>query len=160
MKKRIIECVIMLAIAMVLIALDLVTKVMASSSLSMHSFTLIPNLIEFIYTENTGAAFGMLSNNTWFLVGFTAIFLVVFILFDIFNHSNNWFYRLGYVMVLAGAIGNLVDRIAFGFVRDFIAISFFPFIFNVADIFITIGTILLMIYVIFYMFNTDTKEKK
>ena len=160
MKRRIIECVIMLAIAGALIALDLVTKVLAATNLNMHSITLIPNLIDFIYTENTGAAFGMLSNNTWFLIGFTAVFIVAFVLFDIFNHSNNWFYRIGYVLVLAGAIGNLVDRIMFGFVRDFIAISFFPFIFNVADIFVTVGTVLLMIYVVFYMFNADTKEKK
>lgn len=150
----------MLAVAGVLVALDLVTKVLASSNLGVQGVTLIPNLIDFIYTENSGAAFGMLSNNVWFLIGFTGVFLIIFIVFDIFNHSNNWFYRLGYVMVLAGAIGNLIDRIAFGFVRDFIAISFFPFIFNVADIFITVGTVLLMIYVIFYMFNTDTKEKK
>ena len=160
MKRRILECVIMLAVAGALIALDLVTKVLAASNLNMHSITLIPNLIDFIYTENTGAAFGMLSNNTWFLIGFTAVFIVAFVLFDIFNHSNNWFYRIGYVLVLAGAIGNLVDRIMFGFVRDFIAISFFPFIFNVADIFVTVGTVLLMIYVVFYMFNADTKEKK
>ena len=150
----------MLAVAGALIALDLVTKVLAASNLNMHSITLIPNLIDFIYTENTGAAFGMLSNNTWFLIGFTAVFIVAFVLFDIFNHSKNWFYRIGYVLVLAGAIGNLVDRIMFGFVRDFIAISFFPFIFNVADIFVTVGTVLLMIYVVFYMFNADTKEKK
>ena len=160
MKRRILECVIMLAIAGALIALDLVTKVLAATNLNMHSITLIPNLIDFIYTENTGAAFGMLSNNTWFLIGFTAVFIVAFVLFDIFNHSKNWFYRIGYVLVLAGAIGNLVDRIMFGFVRDFIAISFFPFIFNVADIFVTVGTVLLMIYVVFYMFNADTKEKK
>ena len=160
MKRRIIECVIMLAIAGALIALDLVTKVLAATNLNMHSITLIPNLIDFIYTENTGAAFGMLSNNTWFLIGFTAVFIVAFVLFDIFNHSKNWFYRIGYVLVLAGAIGNLIDRIMFGFVRDFIAISFFPFIFNVADIFVTVGTVLLMIYVLFYMFNADTKEKK
>ncbi|MBO7219372.1 MAG: signal peptidase II [Clostridia bacterium] len=160
MKRRILECVIMLAVAGALIALDLVTKVLAASNLNMHSITLIPNLIDFIYTENTGAAFGMLSNNTWFLIGFTAVFIVAFVLFDIFNHSKNWFYRIGYVLVLAGAIGNLVDRIMFGFVRDFIAISFFPFIFNVADIFVTVGTVLLMIYVVFYMFNADTKEKK
>ena len=160
MKRRILECVIMLAIAGALIALDLVTKVLAATNLNMHSITLIPNLIDFIYTENTGAAFGMLSNNTWFLIGFTAVFIVGFVLFDIFNHSKNWFYRIGYVLVLAGAIGNLVDRIMFGFVRDFIAISFFPFIFNVADIFVTVGTVLLMIYVVFYMFNADTKEKK
>ena len=150
----------MLAIAGALIALDLVTKVLAATNLNMHSITLIPNLIDFIYTENTGAAFGMLSNNTWFLIGFTAVFIVAFVLFDIFNHSKNWFYRIGYVLVLAGAIGNLIDRIMFGFVRDFIAISFFPFIFNVADIFVTVGTVLLMIYVLFYMFNADTKEKK
>ena len=160
MKRRILECVIMLAVAIALIALDLVTKVLAATNLNMHSITLIPNLIDFIYTENTGAAFGMLSNNTWFLIGFTAVFIVAFVLFDIFNHSKNWFYRIGYVLVLAGAIGNLVDRIMFGFVRDFIAISFFPFIFNVADIFVTVGTVLLMIYVVFYMFNADTKEKK
>ena len=160
MKRRILECVIMLVVAIGLVILDLITKVIAASSLKLSSITLIPNLIDFVYTENRGAAFGMLSNNTWFLVGFTVVFLVAFVLFDIFNHSNNWFYRIGYVLVLAGAIGNLIDRIFFGFVRDFIAISFFPFIFNVADIFVTIGTVLLMIYVLFYMFNADTKEKK
>lgn len=160
MKKRILEYIIMLGISAVLVVLDIVTKVVAANNLIVSSVEIIPGLLDLVYTENTGAAFGMLSDNRVFLIVFTLIFIAVFVLFDIFNHSNNIFYRIGYVMIFAGAIGNCIDRILLGYVRDFIAISFFPFIFNVADIFITVGTVLLIIYIVFFMFKSDTKEKK
>jgi signal peptidase II len=61
--------------------------------------------------------------------------------------------------VLSGAIGNLVDRIFLGYVRDFISIRLFNFIFNIADIFVTVGMILFMIYLVISMIK-ESKEKK
>ena len=149
----------MLAFVVVLVSLDILTKVIASTNLINGSFELIPNFFYFTYVENTGAAFGMFSGNTVFLVIFTLVFIVIFILFDVFNHSNNLFYRFGYVLVFSGAIGNFIDRIWFKYVRDFISIKIFPFVFNLADIFITVGVVLLAIYIIFYLFKSEDKPE-
>jgi signal peptidase II len=89
------------------------------------------------YTQNTGAAFGILK-------GFNLFFIIISILviFGIFKYYKH--YKLPLTILLAGTIGNLVDRIFFGFVRDFISIGSFP-IFNLADSFNTIAAILLIV---------------
>ena len=159
MKKRITYTLIMFAFALVLVAVDMWTKVLASTNLMGQVWVLIPNFLCLTYVENTGAAFGMFSGNTTFLIIFTIVFIVVFLLFDIFNHSNNIFYRLGYILVFSGAIGNFIDRICFHYVRDFISMQIFPFVFNMADVFITVGVGLLMVYIVFYLFETNDKPK-
>lgn len=117
----------------------------------------VPNIFSFVYVQNTGAAFSIFSNSTTFLIVLTTIFILVIIFADYYANSLNGWFVAGSSMIIAGAIGNLVDRMIFGYVRDFIKLDFMNFpIFNVADMFLTIGAILYAIYIIFYL----SKEKQ
>lgn len=117
----------------------------------------VPNIFSFVYVQNTGAAFSIFSNSTTFLIVLTTIFIFVIIFADYYANSLNGWFVAGSSMIIAGAIGNLVDRMIFGYVRDFIKLDFMNFpIFNVADMFLTIGAILYAIYIIFYL----SKEKQ
>ena len=86
------------------------------------------------------------------------LFIIAFVVYDIFNHKNDWWYSLGIGFLISGAIGNLVDRLFLGYVRDFISIRLFNFVFNIADLFITIGVICFVIYLIISMVK-DHKGK-
>lgn len=103
----------------------------------------IPGLVYLTHVQNTGAAFGLLRGYAPLLVAVTTAVLVVAYL----NRNNlaqeRPVLRLGYALGIAGAVGNLVDRLLFGRVTDFIDLRFFP-VFNLADTAITFGVILLV----------------
>ncbi|MBL7051718.1 MAG: signal peptidase II [Nanoarchaeota archaeon] len=88
------------------------------------------------YLENTGAAFGIFQNGTWILALISLIVVVVGIIY--FKY-----YPLALSFLIAGALGNFIDRVFLGYVRDFISISIWP-VFNFADIFATIGVVFLI----------------
>ncbi|MBT3323562.1 signal peptidase II [archaeon] len=95
------------------------------------------SFFKLISVENTGAAFGIFQNGTWILAFISLIVVVIgFIYFK--------YYPLALSFLIAGALGNFIDRIFLGYVRDFISISIWP-VFNFADIFSTIGVGLLII---------------
>lgn len=124
----------------------------------------IKNFISFSYTENTGATFGSFKGKTELLTAITAIGMVLLIIFLFFNKKENKFFRTCLVLILAGGLGNLYDRIVFGYVRDFIVFDFWPSFatFNVADSFLTVSTILVVIYAVFFMPKKvrEAQEKK
>jgi signal peptidase II len=140
---------------------DLVTKSIFASMLEYgkETIVLIPNLLEFVYVENDGAAYGMMGGHTWFLIVLTILFIVGFVLYFIFNKDKNIWFTVGVGLIVSGAIGNLIDRIIFNFVRDFISMEFFNFIFNFADMFITFGVIFFVISMIFDAVK-EVKEKR
>lgn len=128
-------------------ALDLVSKAL----LDYKNITLIDGVISFTYEHNTGAAWGLFGNATWLLAIFSLVFVIAFIYFDRRLKIDNTLYKVSFALVLAGTIGNMVDRFALGYVRDFIYLDFlktYP-IFNVADISLVVGMILLAIYILF-----------
>ena len=128
-------------------ALDMVSKAL----LDYKNIPLIDGVISFSYVHNTGAAWGIFGNSTWLLAIFSLIFVIAFIYFDRKLKIENILYKISFALVLAGTIGNMVDRVILGYVRDFIYLDFlktFP-VFNVADMSLVIGMILLAIYIIF-----------
>lgn len=140
-------------IALVLIAVDQWTKYLVRSYLPLNRDTvLIPSLnkvFTFTYIHNTGGAFGLFPG-----VGLPFILVAIAVVVIIALYSRQigtgpWFLRLAFGLQLGGAIGNLVDRIAFGYVTDFINFRWWP-VWNVADSCIVVGTILLLIFVIFF----------
>lgn len=157
--KKSVSYIILISIIALSLAIDLITKVIFANTLAMGDIILIPNLLTLTYVENTGAAFGMLGNKTWLLIVVSIIFIIAFVLFDIFNHSSSGWYLAGVGMILGGAIGNFVDRIFLGYVRDFVSIRFFGFVFNMADMFITFGIICFAIHLIIGMIK-DARDKK
>jgi len=100
--------------------------------------------------RNAGAAFGLFKNSAVFfiLVSIAAIFIISAILARAIkqnNFSGKKLYNFGLTLIMSGAFGNLIDRIRFGYVIDFIDVRIWP-VFNIADSSITIGTFLLIIY--------------
>lgn len=107
-------------------------------------------IIDLTYLENDGAFFGSMSGQRWFLVGFTSLVLIagIIAMFLLIKRSKLLDVAMG--LFVAGGIGNLIDRIRFGYVVDMFEIKLFRFaIFNVADICVTVAFVLLLIYGIF-----------
>ena len=122
------------------------------------AFVLWNNVFELHYLENRGAAFGIFQNQRWFFVIMTIVILVVV----------SWFYgrtpvekrylplRTCMIVLTAGAIGNFIDRLTRGYVVDFFYFSLIDFpIFNVADIYVTVTFIVLVLLIFFYYKDED-----
>lgn len=146
-------------IFVVLLSFDQYTKYLAIEYLKGgNDIILIDGVLELQYLENRGAAFGLLQNQKFFILFVGLIFLAIllFVLFKLPEHKKyNKLYYLAAAMT-AGAIGNMIDRIRFDFVVDFIYFSLIDFpIFNVADIYITLSVIVLAIIVLFVYKEED-----
>lgn len=148
------------AVAAVIILIDRLTKYLAVKNIPIgKSFSLIPNILDFTYVRNTGAAFSMLSEHTWLLSIISVAFCVAVILYFILKKPKNKLLNAALALIFAGAFGNALDRIFMGSVVDFIEITFIRFpVFNVADISVFIGTVMLAVYILF--FDTNKKEEK
>jgi len=108
-----------------------------------ESLPLIPSILHLTYVQNTGAAFGLLKDRTSAFIALS-IAVSVWILWELFRNRPQGALRLwGLALVLAGALGNLVDRVRLGYVVDMIDLRIWP-VFNVADSAITIGVGLLL----------------
>ena len=142
----------------VVITLDQLTKLLADRFLSMHSVqTIIPGFFDLVLAYNQGAAFSFLSNaggwQRWFFTAL-AIAVSVFLLLWIKRlHPSERMMAIALALILGGAIGNLIDRILYGHVIDFIHWFYRDFswpAFNLADSAITLGAALLIIHAIFF----------
>ncbi len=145
-----------------LTAIDQILKFIARDYIKpVDSITIIPNILNFTYVENRGAAFGLFQNQRWFFIAFAAIMIFVFVYLITYKHVQDKLFIVAAVLIIAGGIGNIIDRLFLGYVIDYIKVSFFPPVCNFADYCITCGTILLMIYVLFIYKekNVEIKEK-
>lgn len=107
--------------------------------------------VNFTYLENRGAAFGILQDKRIFFLIITLV-IVWYLLYHFYNtyKTNPKILNISLALIISGALGNFYDRFVNGFVVDFIEFSFFNFpVFNVADIFVTVGCALMIIYIIF-----------
>ena len=134
--------------------LDRVSKVFAMGLQGQTDIVLIPGVLQFHYLENTGAAFSLLNGQFGFFFIVTPILclLILFLLSKLPYDNKRYFplWLIGFLM-LAGALGNFVDRIVYRYVIDFIYFSLINFpVFNVADIYVTCGLIVFLILYIFY----------
>lgn len=112
------------------------------------SINVIPQFFSLLYLENRGAAFSIFENKQLFLILFTSLLCVVIIGMILFYKSQNAWSWVASVLVLGGGIGNLIDRIRLGYVVDYLKFSFFPPVFNFADICVVTGVILFIIHVL------------
>ena len=159
-KKRWITCFVELSIVAVLIVIDLLTKeyIYGYCYDNNTRIDIIKKVICFTWVNNTGASFGIFANKTEALTTVSIIcatFLLIF-MFYTYKRRNLWL-RSALILILAGAIGNIVDRLTLGYVRDFIYFELTDFaVFNFADSCLTVGTIVLIIYIVFFY----SKEEK
>lgn len=121
----------------------------------------IKGFIDLIYVENTGAGFGIFSDNVAALSAVTIIVTIILFACLVVFQKENEFLRISITFIIGGGIGNLVDRMSIGYVRDFFQFSFwldFP-VFNVADIFVTVGGFMLIIALIYMLIDEAKKSK-
>ena len=123
------------------------------------SVTAIDGLLDFTYVENRGVAFGMFSDMRWLFVAVTAVLIAIIIYIMFKKKPSGKMFYISAALIIGGGIGNLIDRIFYGFVVDYISVSFFPPVCNFADYCITVGTLLLIVYVLFFS-NVMKSEKK
>ena len=145
----------------VLSAVDQIIKFFAERDLApISEKVVIKGFLGWEYVQNTGAAFGSFSNNTAVLSVITGIIILIGIIAIIAKKITNKFLLTVAVMIISGGIGNLIDRIARGYVTDYIKVLFIDFpVFNFADILVTCGSFLLIIYLIRDIYK-DRKKKK
>jgi len=138
-------------VAVIILILDQGLKYWASANLpfSVGEKALIPGVVHLTNYHNTGAAFSFLQGARWFFVVITVVFVVAVIVLLSMEIISGEFGRWMAVLVLAGAIGNGIDRALYGYVVDMIELEFVRFpIFNIADVFITVGGILFCVYIL------------
>lgn len=136
-----------------LVALDQWTKVLAMNHLeplanAREGITIIDGVFELYYTENTGAAFSILNNNTLLLAGLSVLVILIILYFKrkVPRGSKYRVLHVLTVFIIAGALGNLIDRIRLRYVVDMFHFYWFEFpIFNVADIYVTCSAFILII---------------
>ncbi len=131
--------------------IDQVSKALVSTCFSLNeSVRLINNFLYLNYINNTGASFSILTNKKYLLIILSLIAIVIIIRY-INTFKNTIFNRIGLGLLLGGILGNLSDRILFGYVKDFISLYIFGYsfpIFNIADICIVVGVIILIISIL------------
>lgn len=151
--------VLPLITAVLLLALDLWTKQLAVTFLKNKApIPLIPEILELQYLENHGAAFGILQNQKIFLVIFTGILLMVILFYYFKAPMEKKFtpFRFLAAAIVAGAIGNMLDRCRLDYVVDFIYFKPIDFpIFNVADIYVTCSVAIFAILILVYYKEED-----
>lgn len=150
-----------LAIAALVVVVDQVIKYFVLLYLEpVGRVTAIPHLLDLVYVENTGVAFGMFSNMRWLFVVITAFVIVVFIILLFKSGKDSRLFSISAALIVGGGVGNLIDRVLRGFVVDYLQLSFFSPVCNFADYCITIGTVLLIIYLLFFSNFSDDNEKQ
>ena len=143
-----------------LVDLDQVVKFLVRAHIPLGgSLPFLPHILELTYVQNTGAAFSMLSQHTWLLTIVSAVVAVVIAAALVKKVVKHPFGVLSLSVVLAGAVGNLIDRLFLGFVTDMFQTLFMRFaVFNVADICVVCGGIAFCVYFLFFYDKLEKKE--
>jgi signal peptidase II len=145
------------AVAGIIVVLDQLAKYWVINGIGNQVIRAIPGLINFVYVKNTGAAFSILSESTGILGIISILFCLGVLAYWYFRRPEHILMKTSLTLLFAGALGNAIDRIFRGYVVDFIETAFIDFpVFNVADIAITCGAVIMAIYIIF--FDKDEKD--
>ncbi len=147
---------IILLLSILFAAVDQLLKILVVRDIKpVGTKALIPGLLSLDYTENRGAAFGMMVGWRWIFVAITAV-VCAFIIFAMFRYGHHEFFSwAASALIVGGGIGNMIDRILHEYVVDYIHVSFFPAIFDFGDCCVVIGVIFFIIHVLFF---ADRKE--
>jgi signal peptidase II len=145
--------------SIIIITIDQVTKYLVNTKISLNtSIEIIPGIIFISHVKNSGAAFGVFQNRTNILIIISVIAIILIIILKIKLNLDSIFYNISLGFILGGAIGNLIDRIIFGEVVDFLHLRYFA-VFNVADSFICIGFGIVIILILKNYFKRGANKK-
>lgn len=135
-------------LSLILLIIDVVTKLIVKNNMELYqSVAIIPNFFNLTYVINTGAAFSILENQKIFLI-LLGVIVLIFLMYSLNKEAIGNFKMVYYSLLLSGIVGNLIDRIVYNGVVDFLDFKIFKFdapIFNLADTFICIGVFLIII---------------
>lgn len=147
----------------IIVAIDWLTKFLTVTYLKpIGDFPLIEGVLHLTYAENTGAAFGMLKDHRWvFLATSTVAIIGIYLYLLWVGEQLRPLLGISLAFIVGGGIGNMIDRIALGYVVDFINFELIDFaIFNGADSFICVGAALMVIYVLFFEMKESSDHAK
>ena len=134
-------------LSILLLCLDICSKQFVVRLMDVgQSISVIPHFFSLTYVKNEGIAFSMLEGNLWFII-FLSLLIIGGIFFSIRFKKLSWVESGAYALIIGGAIGNVLDRVIYGYVIDFFDFTLFGYemaIFNVADVFIVLGVCFLI----------------
>ncbi|WP_313470346.1 signal peptidase II [Carnobacterium sp.] len=145
--------------AAVIIGIDQWTKYLTVTHIPLHDVVeVIPGVLSWMYLQNSGAAWSILEGQMWFFYLITFVVVGVIIYYLQQYGRNSRLLSIALAFILAGAVGNFIDRLRIEYVVDMIRLEFIDFpIFNVADMSLSIGVALMLLYVV--LDETDKKRK-
>ncbi len=152
--------ILVLLLSVAAAAADQAIKLLVMQNLKpVGRVTVVRGFLDFFYLENRGAAFGILQNQKWFFI--TVTFLIsAAVIVALFRYNNHEFFSYAAsALIVGGGIGNMIDRVFRGYVVDYISVSFFPPVFNFADCCVTVGTVCLIVHLLFFAEKEDGAEK-
>lgn len=151
-----------LLLSTALVIIDQLTKYLTVQNIDLYEIVeVIPNVVSLTYIRNTGAAFSILEGQMWLFYIVTIVVVAVLLYYMYTEARDNKVLGTLLAVVLAGAIGNFIDRLFLQYVIDMIKLEFIDFaIFNVADSYLTVGVILLVLYTIYEETVADKKNKE
>lgn len=147
------------SLALLVVAIDRIVKIYASNALKplSNAKPLLPGVVELVYAENTGMAFGLMQGGTVLLSAVTLLALVIAFI-ALKRYQLSLFVKISLGLALGGAVGNLIDRVLTGYVVDMFNFQFVRFaVFNVADAAITVGMVLLIANLLFLPHGFEKK---
>ena len=136
--------IVSVVLMLVGVGLDQLTKYLVVANMGLHeSIAVIPGVFNFTYIQNDGAAFGMLDDQRWIFLVLSTVAIIGILGFMFWKKPQDKLLLASLILIVSGGIGNMIDRIALGYVIDFIDFCAFPelwkWVFNVADSFVCIG---------------------
>lgn len=147
MKNTVKNGIIWMFAAIAIIAADQLVKYLVASAANVGDTIASLPLVDIEYVQNRGAAFSLLSGKVSFLTVVSVAFCIAAVIYWIKKKPSHPVMQLSIALMFSGALGNAIDRAVRGFVIDFIRVTFIDFpVFNIADIAITAGAVLLVIY--------------
>ena len=157
-KKFLVTNLAFSTIFILFLLLDRITKKWAAVTLPKGDIDIIPDILTLHYLENRGAAFGMLQDQKVFFVLIAVIILavIVYVLIKVPYQKMYTKLHITLVFIASGAVGNLIDRLRYDYVVDFLYFSLIDFpIFNVADMYVSFSTVILVLALLFYYKESD-----
>ena len=161
MKQKTKSNLMLVLIALVVIALDQLTKRAVQQNLALGEALLVfppREFVRIVHWVNTGAAFGMFQGGNAVLIGLTVAITLAILIYYQTLPEDHLFQRICLALIVGGSIGNLIDRLTLGYVVDFVAVGRFP-VFNLADSCVTVSVILLLISTIIEERKAQSTEK-
>ncbi len=144
------------------VGLDQLTKALAVVYLQGEpSYPLWQDVLHFTFVKNPGAAFGMLSENRWIFMVLSTVAIIGILFYLFWFRPKEKLLVISLAMIAGGGIGNMIDRVLFGYVVDFIDFTLIDFaVFNVADSFVTVGAGILILYLVLDIVKDVKRSRK